>query len=864
MPAPETPPAVQNGGGAPRATLLCRPNSHPFNDRNLLLDQEIKIGRSVARAKPTLTNAIFDCKVLSRNHAVLWYSLGKFYLQDTKSSNGTFVNNQRLSKGAEESAPREVCSGDILQFGVDVMENSRKVTHGCIIATLKLFLPDGKEAKASPSIVNSTNSCSIPPQDLYQLNTFIQESLAREQLLENKLLVLQGIVAETELASKNGWRALMEEDRLLTRVEILENQLSTYGKNMSEEKLREEAKRLMEDKEKYQMAAKENLKHLVDDKLEAENKLKETETALGNMEDEYTSLRTLYNNILDENTKLSEKISTLSEELSKRLREAELLQQETEAELLQQENENKKDLLIEDALSDLIQNGHGVGLLKDGEDDLDTTDRMISDITDRLISDVIADHRLAGSTDKMISSTDSLDGSKPEVEQTQLTDAELKLNEANRMRGLVELVEDLVRTRERQESDINNLKGELQESRSDNSAVLQELNTTKTLLEAAEKRLTSQNSDQQSKDQEHLLEPQDTLKQELEPQDTLKQELEPQDTLKQESLEVLKETRGPDCSLNNLDPELTLKRPVKRQLSNSPNGQEFLHLNRQISQLEEENLLLKERLRESETTSLLSMGSPLAQSDEPLSSPLPHPQQHLVATSRQQMLGNDPVETLFFAPTRVEAAQLPEGKSANAYAAKYFEKDNYEENSEDLPSPDEIFDLDVNERYPDANERYQDINERYPDINERYPDANERYPDANERYPDANEQDADVDEQNTLAERLERVDPLDMSDGALNLSYSSSDLSTVERALSTAEEKIAKLLKVKEKLVAIQTEKLVLEESIGELEETIEAFSLTSRVLTFVNIVPVVVLLIAIVLAFLPSISNVVGTRDTI
>ncbi len=37
------------------------------------------------------------------------------------------MNNQRLSKGSEESLPREVCSGDILQFGVDVMENSRKV-----------------------------------------------------------------------------------------------------------------------------------------------------------------------------------------------------------------------------------------------------------------------------------------------------------------------------------------------------------------------------------------------------------------------------------------------------------------------------------------------------------------------------------------------------------------------------------------------------------------------------------------------------------------------------------------------------------------------------------------------------------------
>lgn len=95
-----------------------------------------------------------------------------------QSSNGTFVNNQRLSKGSEESLPREVCSGDILQFGVDVMENSRKVTHGCIIATLKLFLPDGKEAKASPTIV-STPPHSLPTQDLYQLNQYIQVKYIR-------------------------------------------------------------------------------------------------------------------------------------------------------------------------------------------------------------------------------------------------------------------------------------------------------------------------------------------------------------------------------------------------------------------------------------------------------------------------------------------------------------------------------------------------------------------------------------------------------------------------------------------------------------------------------------------------------------
>ncbi len=54
---------------------------------------------------------------------------------------------------------------------------------------------------------------------------------------------------------------------VLFRVEILENQLSTYGKSMGEERLREEAKRLMEEKESYQIAAKETLKKLVDDKV---------------------------------------------------------------------------------------------------------------------------------------------------------------------------------------------------------------------------------------------------------------------------------------------------------------------------------------------------------------------------------------------------------------------------------------------------------------------------------------------------------------------------------------------------------------------------------------------------------------------
>ncbi|GFG37387.1 hypothetical protein Cfor_11194 [Coptotermes formosanus] len=311
---------------AAKAVLICRPNSHPFQERSLTLDQPVKIGRSVARARAAPNNAIFDCKVLSRNHALLWYENGKFYLQDTKSSNGTFVNNQRLSKGAEESPPREVCSGDIVQFGVDVMENSRKVTHGCIVATLKLYLPDGKEAKASPSTSVVSSVGMVPLEDMYQLNQYLQEALQREQLLENKLAALQRLVETTRQASDLGWKALIDEDRLLSRLEILENQLQVYSKNFAEDKLREELRKLLEDKSQYQGTAKESLRKMLQEKLEAVQKMQDLERTLSNTEDECAHLKDLcehsHQDLQDLAVKYSLQLQKV-EELTSKLQETE-------------------------------------------------------------------------------------------------------------------------------------------------------------------------------------------------------------------------------------------------------------------------------------------------------------------------------------------------------------------------------------------------------------------------------------------------------------------------------------------------------------------------------------------------------------
>lgn len=61
----------------PHAVLSKRPNSHQFNERYFSLENPIKIGRAVAKCKATNENAIFDCKVLSRNHALIWFEHGK-------------------------------------------------------------------------------------------------------------------------------------------------------------------------------------------------------------------------------------------------------------------------------------------------------------------------------------------------------------------------------------------------------------------------------------------------------------------------------------------------------------------------------------------------------------------------------------------------------------------------------------------------------------------------------------------------------------------------------------------------------------------------------------------------------------------
>ncbi|KZV75862.1 hypothetical protein PENSPDRAFT_599173, partial [Peniophora sp. CONT] len=88
----------------------------------------VKIGRST---KPGRRSNL----ALSRAHAEVWEEDGKIFIQDIKSSNGTFLNSMRLSPKGTESKPFQVKTGDILTFGSDIVGKDRKtVVHHKVAA----------------------------------------------------------------------------------------------------------------------------------------------------------------------------------------------------------------------------------------------------------------------------------------------------------------------------------------------------------------------------------------------------------------------------------------------------------------------------------------------------------------------------------------------------------------------------------------------------------------------------------------------------------------------------------------------------------------------------------------------------------
>ena len=100
----------------------------------------LRIGRQTNnKTIPTPLNGYFDSKVLSRQHAEIWADRnGKIWIRDVKSSNGTFVNGQRLSPENRDSDPHELREQDMLELGIDIVsEDQKTIVHHKVAARVE-------------------------------------------------------------------------------------------------------------------------------------------------------------------------------------------------------------------------------------------------------------------------------------------------------------------------------------------------------------------------------------------------------------------------------------------------------------------------------------------------------------------------------------------------------------------------------------------------------------------------------------------------------------------------------------------------------------------------------------------------------
>jgi len=112
--------------------LYLYPLNQSFEPKHISVagGQRVKIGRQTnPKTAPAEKNGFFDSKVLSRQHAEVWeeahkvlqlFSLSfsshsfQIFIRDIKSSNGTFINGERLSPEGVESDPYPLKSDDIV------------------------------------------------------------------------------------------------------------------------------------------------------------------------------------------------------------------------------------------------------------------------------------------------------------------------------------------------------------------------------------------------------------------------------------------------------------------------------------------------------------------------------------------------------------------------------------------------------------------------------------------------------------------------------------------------------------------------------------------------------------------------------
>jgi len=329
----------------PILVLKCKGSydSFKFEDRQVQLDSggaPVKVGRSQGALKPRGDNAIFECRVLSRSHAQVWCEEGVFFIKDTGSSNGTFVNQQRVHQ-----EPVQIKTGDVLQFGVDV-DNNPKHTYWCVVtqiicgeANYSFSEPDwdvgiNQYTKANSQTAAVTPRRSVQPvgqahQPVDEVDPAIEKAnhqvfhslMSVQQSVEGKFATIQRVVSEIDSMQRDQYNESLNNDVLLTRIENLERKLQ--GCNVVDQpELMLKYHQLVDEKSDLETTSKQTLKRMMNEKMDIQNRHEALKKSLNQSEEEAEQSRDKLSRAERQMQQLLEDEQKLRIDLSARANEA--------------------------------------------------------------------------------------------------------------------------------------------------------------------------------------------------------------------------------------------------------------------------------------------------------------------------------------------------------------------------------------------------------------------------------------------------------------------------------------------------------------------------------------------------------------
>ncbi|CAO3612648.1 unnamed protein product [Cunninghamella blakesleeana] len=133
----------------------------------------IKIGRFTDKYLSP-TRITFKSKVVSRGHAEIFIKNGKFYIRDTKSSSGTFLNHVRLSPPNQESRPFALTDGDVVQLGVDYQGGTEEI-YRCVKMRLEINRLQQQRTAYSLNTFQTLRNLTTPPNNVSILDTAMDD-----------------------------------------------------------------------------------------------------------------------------------------------------------------------------------------------------------------------------------------------------------------------------------------------------------------------------------------------------------------------------------------------------------------------------------------------------------------------------------------------------------------------------------------------------------------------------------------------------------------------------------------------------------------------------------------------------------------